>query len=65
MTDSVYEKDKNYYPQVFLVEFKYVVKEKKTSKFITYDIEISSDDSDRENSDEENSNEENEIYNFF
>ena len=32
---------------------KYVI-EKKNSKFITDDIEISSDDSDRANSDEEN-----------
>ena len=38
-------------------ECKYVVKEKKKSKFITDDIEISSDDSDKEKSDEENSNE--------
>ena len=33
--------------------------QKKALKFITDDIEISSDDSDEENSDEENSNEEN------
>ena len=32
---SIYKKDKNYYPQVFLEEFKYVVTVKKTSKFIT------------------------------
>ena len=57
--DSVYWKDKDYYLQVFLVECKYVVKKKKILKLITDDIEISSDDSDRENSDEENSNEEN------
>ena len=44
---------------MFLEECKYVVKEKKTSKFITDDIEIYSDDSDMENSDEENSNEKN------
>ena len=43
---------------MFLQEYKYVVKEKKISKHIIGDIEISSD-SDRENSDEENSNEEN------
>ena len=61
MIDSVYRKDKDYYPQVFLEECKYVVKNKKTSKFITDNIEISSDDSDRENSDEENSNEENQM----
>ena len=32
---SIYKKDKNYYPQVFLEEFKYVVTVKKTSKFVT------------------------------
>ena len=32
---------------------------RKTSKYITGDIEISSDDSDKEDSDEENSDEEN------
>ena len=38
-----------------------LLKKKRNSnkKFITDDIEISSDDSDEENSDEENSNEEN------
>ena len=59
---------KNYYPQVFLGEIKYAVKEKKMPVYITDDIEISSD-SDREdsngeisyegNSDKNNSNEEN------
>ena len=44
---------------MFLEKCKYVVKEKKTSKFITDDIEIFTDDSDRENSDKKNSNEEN------
>ena len=65
LIDSVYRKDKNYYPQVFLEKCKYAVK-KKMSKFITGDIEISYDDtdkndsghSDKEDSDEENSNEE-------
>ena len=61
--DSVYRKDKNYYHQVFLEESKYVAcflffLKKETSKFITGDIESSSDYSDKENSDEENSNEE-------
>ena len=59
MIGLVCRKDKDYYPQVFLEECKYVVKEKRTSKFIIVDIEISSDDSERENSDEENSYEEN------
>ena len=39
-----------YYLQVFLEGCKHAFK--KMSKFITDDIEISSDDSDRENSDE-------------
>ena len=52
-SDSVSKKDRNYYPQVFLEEHKYVVKEKKKSKFITDDKEISSDDSDKENSGKE------------
>ena len=57
MIDSVFRAGKNYYPQVFLKECKYVVKEKKIPKYITDDIEISSD-SDRENSDEKKSHEE-------
>ena len=39
---------KNYYPQVFLGEFKYIVKEKKINKYLKYDIEMSSDDSAKE-----------------
>ena len=54
---KVYKKDEDYYPQVFLEECKYAFKEKR-SKFITDDIEISSDDSHIKNPDEENSNEE-------
>ena len=56
---SVYRKDKNFYPQVFSEECKYFVKEKKISKFITGDLEILSDDSNKEDSDEENSDEKN------
>ena len=59
LIDSVFRTCKNYYPQVFLGEYKYVVKEKKMPEYITDDKEISSDDSDREDSDEQNSNEEN------
>ena len=46
---------------MFLQECKYVIKGKRKSirNFITDDIEISSDDFDKENSDEENSNKEN------
>ena len=46
LIDSVYRKDKNSYLEEFLEECKYAVQEKKMSKFITDDIEISSDDSD-------------------
>ena len=60
--DSVFRTSKNYYPQVFLEEFKYVFREKKIPKYITDDIELSSDfdreHSVEENFDEENSNEE-------
>ena len=34
----------HYYSQVLLEEFKYVVKEKKMTKFINDELEISSDD---------------------
>ena len=54
MTDSVFRTGKNYYPQVLLEQFKYVVKEKKMPEYITDDIEIFSDDSDEENSDKTN-----------
>ena len=56
MNDSVFRTSKIYYPQVFLEESKYVIKEKKIPKDIIEDIEISSD-SDRKNFDEENFNE--------
>ena len=56
LLNYVYRRTKNYYSQVFLEEYKYVVKENKNSikNFITDDIEISSEDSDKENSDKEN-----------
>ena len=57
MINSVLRTRKNYYPQVFLEECKYVAKERKMPEYITDDIENSSDDSDLENSNEENSNE--------
>ena len=58
LLDSVFRTGKNYYSQVSLEEYKYVVKEKKIPKYITDDTEMSSD-SDRENSDEESSGREN------
>ena len=57
--NSVFRTGKNYYPQVFVEEWKYIVKEKKMSEYITDDIEISVDGSDRKDSDEQNCNEEN------
>ena len=59
LIDSVYRTNKNYYPQMFLEECKFAVKEKKMPEYITDDIEISSNDSDWEDSDEENHDEEN------
>ena len=47
---------RNYYPQVFLKERKYIVKEKKVSKSIIDNIEISSN-SDKENTGEKYSDE--------
>ena len=52
--DSVFKTGKNYYPQVFLEECKYMAKEKKVSEYITDETEIASDDSDREEFGEEN-----------
>ena len=57
LINSLFRTGKNY-PQVFLEECKYVVKENKMHEYITDDINIFSD-SDREDSDEEISNEEN------
>ena len=58
MIDSAFRTGTNYYSQVFVEECKYAVKEKKMLEDITDDIEISSDDYDREDSDEEISSEE-------
>ena len=48
LMDSIFRIGKNYFPQVFLEECKYVVKEEKMPKYITSDTEISSSDSDKE-----------------
>ena len=53
LINYVFRTDNNYYPEVFLEECKFIIKEKKIPKHIIDNIEISSD-SDRENSDEEN-----------
>ena len=51
LTDSVLKIGKNYYSQVFLEECKYIIKDKKTNKYISNNLEISFDDSDKESSD--------------
>ena len=56
---SIDRTSNNYYPEVFLEEYKYAVKEKKMPDYITNGKEIYSDDSDEENSDEEYFNKEN------
>ena len=72
LIDSVFRTGKNYYPQIFWEECKYVIKEEKIPKYINDDIEISSDSNEessdgetllekiqtKKNSDEENSDEE-------
>ena len=40
LMDSVFKMSKNYYLQVFLEEYKYIVKEKMTSKCINDELEI-------------------------
>ena len=59
MIHSAFRTGKNCYSRVSFEECKNVVKEKKMLEYITNDIKIFSDDSDREDSDEENFNEEN------
>ena len=41
LIDSVCKKDKNFYPQVFLEEYKYLIKEKQKTNFIADDINVS------------------------
>ena len=48
LNDSVCKMGKNYYPWLLLEEYKYIVEEKKIEKSINYDIEISSNESDKE-----------------
>ena len=53
--DSVVKVGKDYYPQVFLEECKYVVKEKKIINFVDVELEIELRFSDESNEyDEEN-----------
>ena len=48
LIDTVFRTGKNYYPQVFLEECKYIVKEKKIHNYFIDDMEVFSD-SDKEN----------------
>ena len=69
LIDSVFRTSKNYYPQVFLEECKYVVWEKKNPKYIiddmhdydeqNSDVEILKKIQTKKNSDDKNSGEEN------
>ena len=45
---SVFKMSKNHYPQVFLEECKYIVKEKEVTRHITEDLESSLDESGKE-----------------
>ena len=51
MIDSVCEIGKSYYPQVLLEECKYIVKEREKSNYISHELEMCSDDSDKESFD--------------
>ena len=42
LIDSVFEMDKNYYPQVFWEEVKYIFKETEVTRHVTKKLEISS-----------------------
>ena len=43
LLDSIFRVGKNYYPQVLLEEYKYVIKEKNIHSYIIDDVEISCD----------------------
>ena len=43
MNNSAYRTGKNYYLQVFLVECKYVIKEKKIHNYVIDNVKISTD----------------------
>ena len=74
LIDSLFRIGRNYFPQVFLEEYKHAVEEKKITENIIYDLESSYDvnisdkknsyeeiliDKDKENSDEDISDEKN------
>ena len=53
MNDSVFKIGANYYPRVLLEECKYIAEKKAMARYITDDLDISSDDSHKKISDEE------------
>ena len=53
LIDLAFKIGKNYHLQVFLEEYKCIVEEENVIRFITDDLEISSDDSHKENSDKD------------
>ena len=55
MIDFVFRTNKNCYPHRFLEECNYIEKDKNISKYVTNDMEISSNESDKEDFDEETS----------
>ena len=59
LIDSGFKVGENCYHQVFLEKYKNDVKGKKMPKYITDDVEMSSDESSGEDSNEKDSDEEN------
>ena len=49
LIDLIFIMGKNYYPQVFLEELRYIVKKKEVTGHIIEDLEVSCDDSDESN----------------
>ena len=49
LIDFVLKKDENFYPQVFLKEYKYIEKDEKVIRCITDDLKFFYDDSSEDN----------------
>ena len=49
LIDFVLKKDENFYPQVFLKEYKYIEKDEKVIRCITDDLKFFSDNSSEDN----------------
>ena len=57
MSDSVIRVNKKYYPQTFLEECKYVIRENKMENLINDDLDLSSPDESDNESDNKSDNE--------